>query len=650
MSETSCLPSQCASDADKKASVRLLAENLRNEVQSHRSTRDDLMLLRRDLASLRESSMLHKIAQERKCESLRSKLSEMSTQALLAKGCVADVRVIGGAFEASSSSEDLNTPGQLAMDQVRDLERERNIHLDQMIALKQLAVECINALREAGRKLALHAAYERAEMSNSTSKHQDDASGELKLTSATTSKSAFIGELFPPLFFLSNNKDGSSSSDQHPALVALGSALQEVRNQSETLDTLRSDRSASLQRLLSKAKLKISEEAWTEANAERSSLSNSGNGYSAASSTDSTATELQSRLNALQEAYDRQTKMMEQSEEAAAAARGLLDMYREKDERTGLLGISTALPKEVDEKAKSKGRTSGSEMRERREMAEKMQELELEKQKYVAQRQELAAAKKAFEKEKEIFLKHQPSHRALEENIQDASSSSIGSTSRFSNRRSAPRPSRVLLRTEAADAQPSSDSKNYSVEATTALRRVSRESTGLPSAPAEDEKAGGIEAKKEEEPEEQDATIIDHGVQVGLPSFTQPPATARIPSAGSRAAPSQAGSKASTKRRASAAGIDAAEEARAGEDALAESLRRSKARTDAQRPPLASRRTELNSGGQRRRRSSARIASHTYEKPAEPEKVRTVTAVPGTGRKVTGAGARFATSRSGSRA
>ncbi len=403
--------------------------------------------VRRELSSLKQATAQSKLIAERKSENLRAKLGDMSTQALLAKGALADLRVIGGVFDqpvsydgthggwssrAAQEEEEAaaarqRAAHQLAQDQVQALERERSLHLDQLIALKGVAVECINALREAARKLAFHVAYERAEGGDTALQRKIDAGEAVHnvlagtLQHPSTSTTAYIGDLFPPLVRLSSSASGSKGPNaEHPAAQALSLALQEVRGQSESLETLRADRSASLQRLLSKAKLQIGEEAWQEANQQRqqqqlqqsSGASSSASGGKASLSAD----ELQAQLKRLQEAYERQSTLLEQTEEAAASARGLLEMYRQQDERTGMYRPApAAMPTatfnfadvSVSSNAsaksgrdKGKRKSGGSKKEEPGEAEAKLRELEEERQRLAIQRQELARAREAFEIER----------------------------------------------------------------------------------------------------------------------------------------------------------------------------------------------------------------------------------------------------------
>ncbi|KDN43664.1 hypothetical protein K437DRAFT_147144 [Tilletiaria anomala UBC 951] len=378
--------------------VGSVTHELSRETASHRSTRDDLLRLRRDVASIKQASVQAKVRAERKSENLRSKLSELSTQALMAKGCAADVRVIGGVFSHAEGSRvelpEQSTAGQLAMDQVKELEEERSKHLDEIIALKMLSVESINALREAGRKLSFHVGYERVELESGDGGKKPSGKNraiENVLLSSTTNTTAFIGDLFPPQFQLSRANAGT----EHPAFTALLDALQEVRHQGDQLEALKSDRSASLQRLLSKAKLKISEEAWNEANGSAHARSSSASASTSASSSSSSISmdELrrqlfaaQEKLKSVQASCERQAQLLEQSEEAHVATRGLLEMYRQREDRR----LDVPMLPGLSNKRKDR---KGSDVTERRELTEKLKELEEEKQRYIMQRQELEQAK-----------------------------------------------------------------------------------------------------------------------------------------------------------------------------------------------------------------------------------------------------------------
>lgn len=230
-----------------------MASALNSEKVAHKTTTEDLTKLKRDTGSIRLLTSQGKHAAERRAEGLKAKLSDVTIQALLSKGCAADLRVVGGAFGlpsfSSSSSSSNQAPTSLAAEQGVQLEQERSTLLNELTSIKMFATECVNALRSTGLQLAKQVQIER----------QGGASGKVSgkakaadpaLISRTTTETAFVGDLFPALARYS-----STNGLDHPASKVLQQAIEEAEHQASQLALLSAERAECEQRVRSNARM-----------------------------------------------------------------------------------------------------------------------------------------------------------------------------------------------------------------------------------------------------------------------------------------------------------------------------------------------------------------------------------------------------------
>lgn len=201
--------------------------------------------LKRDLGGVRLLSSQAKHAAERRAELLKAKLSDVTIQTLLTKGCAADLRVVGGAFDLSGSgSSQVDNP--LITTQIAALEEERSALLGELTAVKLFATECVNALRATGLQLAKQILVEQSQVSSLTAaKNPAPKPTDLAFLSRTTSDPAFVGDMFPTFV-----RYGSNNNQEHPALKALKQATAEVEHQASQMvlfSTMRMEQDQRLQ-------------------------------------------------------------------------------------------------------------------------------------------------------------------------------------------------------------------------------------------------------------------------------------------------------------------------------------------------------------------------------------------------------------------
>lgn len=179
------------------------------------------------------------------------------------RGLTPQVRIVDGSFGSTGIGSRIGSSSSIENDQIKELERKREDLLNQNQALKRIASDSMNSLREVKYRLEGLNWSEEIELQNLGSKENPSSSRNglrsSQRVSSSSSSSSINGkgssssdppikpqtlnqrELFPPTFPLTTSHAINSTSS-HPATKTLAQLLISIEKNSETLQKLRDEK------------------------------------------------------------------------------------------------------------------------------------------------------------------------------------------------------------------------------------------------------------------------------------------------------------------------------------------------------------------------------------------------------------------------
>uniref|UniRef100_V5EV67 Uncharacterized protein n=1 Tax=Kalmanozyma brasiliensis (strain GHG001) TaxID=1365824 RepID=V5EV67_KALBG len=271
-----------------KSKLAHLTTQLETERNAHRSTKEALGRLRRDLQAIKASAVQYKAANDRSVARIRARIGEVTSSAI--RSAVPDFQIVASAFDEppAASSSKAGAAGLYAQ-QVQELEQKRAHLVEYNQALKRFATEAINAARRADQELVdmVEAEEDDAKKRDATSagKANGDSSGSRSASSSSLSgmgaskrspssdawldghRPLFQRDLFPANDSLRSTSSGalisgSTSKVHHPALRALELTSTAISSHVQSLLDLRTERNIHQATQSSRLMAEAREQAW----------------------------------------------------------------------------------------------------------------------------------------------------------------------------------------------------------------------------------------------------------------------------------------------------------------------------------------------------------------------------------------------------